>query len=638
MNLLINFIKMRKEVIIRAFNHRMALIPCGLIMFIAINVSGQGNQCVNGPVVNLSIITESTCDLSPVTINGTFGGSATSITLTENGNGSVSPTHISSSPFSFTYTPKNKDRGKSVVITVTTNNPQGSPCSEAKATSTLRIAAGLSAPVDGIITGASCQSHTGSVVLNGLPSSGTWMLTRDPGGVTSTGTGISTTVTGLFSGTYAFSVTNSSGCKSGMSADIVIPAGSGSITLVINNPPAVCSPSTVDLTAPAITSGSAPGLTLTYWTNANATIQFASPKTAGTGTYYIKGELGADCFNIKPVIVTINTMGGANAGTGGHVCSMDYKLNAALTNGCGTWSKISGPGNVVFAPDSHHPDATASVDQAGTYDFGWTVGNISCSSIDIVRVIFHQLPVVDAGTVRDTIICEGTGIQLHVSGSGFFSWTPPALLSNPNISDPVATPVTSTTFTVTLTDQFGCRNSAEIQVNVREKPVADAGPDQVLENQSSTVMDAVLYTVDDTGVWSLLTGEGDFLDPSDAKASINGLSFDRNKFLWTVKNGVCPPSSDTVMILVRDLIIPTLITPNMDGRNDYFVVGGFISKERLELIVFDRRGVQVYKNGNYDNSWNGIDINKKQLPEDTYYYILKTTNEQSIKGYIVIRR
>jgi gliding motility-associated-like protein len=93
-----------------------------------------------------------------------------------------------------------------------------------------------------------------------------------------------------------------------------------------------------------------------------------------------------------------------------------------------------------------------------------------------------------------------------------------------------------------------------------------------------------------------------------------------------------------VMILVRDLIIPTLITPNMDGRNDYFVVGGFISKERLELIVFDRRGVQVYKNGNYDNSWNGIDINKKQLPEDTYYYILKTTNEQSIKGYIVIRR
>jgi gliding motility-associated-like protein len=92
------------------------------------------------------------------------------------------------------------------------------------------------------------------------------------------------------------------------------------------------------------------------------------------------------------------------------------------------------------------------------------------------------------------------------------------------------------------------------------------------------------------------------------------------------------------MILVRDLIIPTLITPNMDGRNDYFVIGGVISKERLELIVFDRRGVQVYKNANYDNSWNGIDLNKKQLPEDTYYYVLKPTNEQSIKGYIVIRR
>ena len=76
----------------------------------------------------------------------------------------------------------------------------------------------------------------------------------------------------------------------------------------------------------------------------------------------------------------------------------------------------------------------------------------------------------------------------------------------------------------------------------------------------------------------------------------------------------------------------------MDGRNDYFVVNGFSAQGRMELVIFDRRGVQVYKSQNYDNLWYGIDYNKNPLPEDTYFYVLKTENDQSLKGFIVIRR
>ena len=71
-----------------------------------------------------------------------------------------------------------------------------------------------------------------------------------------------------------------------------------------------------------------------------------------------------------------------------------------------------------------------------------------------------------------------------------------------------------------------------------------------------------------------------------------------NKFLWTITNGACPASSDTVMILVQDFIIPTLITPNMDGKNDYFVLKGNMTLRKTELVIFDRRGAQVYKNMN----------------------------------------
>ena len=77
--------------------------------------------------------------------------------------------------------------------------------------------------------------------------------------------------------------------------------------MTITNPPAVCSPSTVDLTAASVTSGSTPGLTYTYYTDAGATMVLTNPNAvAVSGTYYIKGSAGSGCSDIKPVVVTIN--------------------------------------------------------------------------------------------------------------------------------------------------------------------------------------------------------------------------------------------------------------------------------------------------------------------------------------------
>jgi len=78
------------------------------------------------------------------------------------------------------------------------------------------------APVIGTITQPTCAVATGSVDLSGLPASGTWTLTRYPGGSTSTGTGTTTTVSGLSTGTYYFTVTNAQGGVSANSDNVVI--------------------------------------------------------------------------------------------------------------------------------------------------------------------------------------------------------------------------------------------------------------------------------------------------------------------------------------------------------------------------------------------------------------------------------
>ena len=91
-------------------------------------------------------------------------------------------------------------------------------------------------PTVGTITQPTCTVPTGSVVLGGLPSSGTWTLTKYPGGTTSTGTGTSGTVTGLSPGaTYTFTVTAAAGGTSVASANVVINAVPTGIVPVIKS-------------------------------------------------------------------------------------------------------------------------------------------------------------------------------------------------------------------------------------------------------------------------------------------------------------------------------------------------------------------------------------------------------------------
>ncbi|WP_321997468.1 PA14 domain-containing protein [Draconibacterium orientale] len=65
-----------------------------------------------------------------------------------------------------------------------------------------------SVPTVGTVTQPDCSSSSGSVVLNGLPSTGTWILTQNPGGTMYTGVGASTTITGLTENDYTFTVTH----------------------------------------------------------------------------------------------------------------------------------------------------------------------------------------------------------------------------------------------------------------------------------------------------------------------------------------------------------------------------------------------------------------------------------------------
>lgn len=170
-----------------------------------------------------------------------------------------------------------------------------------------------SAPTVGSITQPTCTVTTGSVVLNGLPSSGTWTLTKTPGGTTYNASGTSYTVTGLAQGTYTFTVASTVGCTSNASANVIINALPFPLAAAtISGLTTVCQgQSSVTYTVPSITNATSyvwtlpTGATGTSSTN-SITVSYGT--TAISGNITVAGRNSCGDGTSSALAVTVNAL------------------------------------------------------------------------------------------------------------------------------------------------------------------------------------------------------------------------------------------------------------------------------------------------------------------------------------------
>jgi PKD repeat protein len=80
---------------------------------------------------------------------------------------------------------------------------------------------------------------------------------------------------------------------------------------------------------------------------------------------------------------------------------------------------------------------------------------------------------------RDTLICVNDEVQLLANGSGKFTWTPTAGMSNSSSQAPVVSPQASTTYFVDLDDD-GCLNRDSVTVRVTDKVFLQAMNDTII--------------------------------------------------------------------------------------------------------------------------------------------------------------
>jgi gliding motility-associated-like protein len=266
------------------------------------------------------------------------------------------------------------------------------------------------------------------------------------------------------SGIYFIKGVNKAGCNDIKPIKVIIKDPP---LLVVTNPPGVCKPQTVDLTAPSITEGSEPGLVLTYWKDFITTIPLANPNAiTASGRYYIMGSKNGGCGAVMPVDVKIGAIPNivVHDPTG---CGKVNLADPAIITG--------GTSDVSYtywmdAAATLRIDDTYNITQSGTY-YIVASANSGCSIIRPVLVTVNPIPVftvIDPTPVAYPILTVDVTTAVNQSLSLTFTYWMDSLIRKPLIN-PRAVDKRGRYF-IRGTNEFGCSLILPVNISIIPPP------------------------------------------------------------------------------------------------------------------------------------------------------------------------
>lgn len=176
----------------------------------------------------------------------------------------------------------------------------------------------------------------------------------------------------------------------------------------------------------------------------------------------------------------------------------------------------------------------------------------------------------------------------------------------------------------------GCEASATITVH---------------NNLSPINMEIIQFCDDGVSKLSIISGQ-ESLDNSTFSYNWIGpdnfLSTEKEVIIYTPGNYTATiidqQGCDTEVSYYADSVncfIQRGISPNDDGKNDFFDLTGF---EVDSLSIFNRYGKEVYTMNNYTMQWYGQDTSGSLLADGTYYYAIKFKNQPVLTGWVYINK
>ena len=245
-----------------------------------------------------------------------------------------------------------------------------------------------------------------------------------------------------------------------------------------------------------------------------------------------------------------------------------------------------------------------------------------------------------ANAGNNTGVCPGDSVKLggNPTASGgnppyTYSWLPTASLDLPNSPNPNAFPVTSTNYTLTVTDAASNSTTDIMNVGIYTLPIISAGIDQTILSGESTSLTA-------SGAFNYYwTPTQDLTNQNTASPIAEPASTTTFCVVGVDVNGCSNTDCVVIDVIPSDeLVIYNSFTPNGDAINDFFYISNIQKYPENKLEIFNRNGKLVYQQSPYTNQWSGR-IDGADLPCATYYYVLSPGGGRpKISGAVTIIR
>ena len=275
---------------------------------------------------------------------------------------------------------------------------------------------------------------------------------------------------------------------------------------------------------------------------------------------------------------------------------------------------------------------------AGIYPIHLYAKGLGCIDTTLINLEVFPKPMVTV--IKDSSICEGDSIQLFGSGGENYLWEPNSGLSNPTISNPIASPDFTTNYRLTVTDTNSCSDTRNVQLTIYNQPKIQLfddtliylGEDLKLIERNNNAN--VIYS------WTPSTGLSctDCPNPK-AKPLVT------TKYILRTTDLIgCFEFTDSITVEVHDGFttdIPKAFSPNGDGVNDIIYVRGWGIKELLIFEIYNRWGEKIFETNDQTIGWDGTYKGQPQAI-DTYIFVVKALgyNDNVIekKGNITLLR
>lgn len=365
-----------------------------------------------------------------------------------------------------------------------------------------------------------------------------------------------------------------------------------------------------------------PGPVYTYW-------------QTGSPTYSL--NISVPGCNVPPLLGNIQIIDVASSfsisdSAGCTPFSIDFQefcVPSPLSPLLYSWDFGDSQTSALTVPGTHTYYNSGTITQDFPIQLIVTDSTYGCKDTALINLQVFPTPIITI--TPDTFICNGEDVDIVTQGGVSYLWSPSQWLSDDQISNPVSTPDSNITYSVTVTDANNCTNTAGLTILVQQEPNVTYSPDTTIIIGESVPL--YIYA-DQSNIDYIWAPDYAISCLPCSNPVVTPLETTEYFVVYEDSSGCFNPKAYVLVTVIEEysLDVPNAFTPDGDGINDVVYVRGWGIKEMIEFKIYNRWGQQIFFTDDLKQGWDGT-FNGKVQNIDTYAYYtrVKLYNNQEME-------